>query len=185
MLADPARKALAMQSSAEGLTLTVPATAPDPVSSTIVLQVKGPLDIEQPAWSRITTARLFCPLARPACTASEIKYETGDQRDYLGFWTNPDRLGRLGRSRSPGPASLKSPPNSPPRKASLKVSVGDSRATGAASATGDYGKFKAARLGVLEIASPGKVTLAVRPVKDGWHPLNLKAIRLKPVAAAQ
>jgi hypothetical protein len=34
----------------------------------------------------------------------------------------------------------------------------------------------------VEIPSPGKVTLAVRPVKEGWHPPNLKVIRLKPVA---
>jgi hypothetical protein len=49
--------------------------------------------------------------------------------------------------------------------------------------TRDYGKFKVSKLGTVEIASPGKATLAVRPVKDGWHPLNLKAIRLKPATA--
>jgi len=63
--------------------------------------------------------------------------------------------------------------------------VGDSKTTGAAAATGDYGKFKVAKLGTLEISSKGKATLAIRPVKDGWQPLNVKAIRLKPVAAAQ
>ena len=62
---------------------------------------------------------------------------------------------------------------------------GAATSSGAAAATGDYGKFKVVKLGVLKIAAPGKVTIAVRPVKDGWHPVNLKAIRLKPVAANQ
>ena len=52
-------------------------------------------------------------------------------------------------------------------------------------ATGDYGQFKSAKLGVIEIASPGKATLAIRAVKDGWHPVNLKSVRLKPLAPAQ
>jgi len=35
-------------------------------------------------------------------------------------------------------------------------------------------------LGTLEISKAGKTTVAVRPIKEDWHPLNLKAIRLKP-----
>jgi hypothetical protein len=45
--------------------------------------------------------------------------------------------------------------------------------------------FKVAKLGRVEISSAEKVTLTVSPVKDGWRSVNLKAIRLGPVAAAQ
>ena len=68
---------------------------------------------------------------------------------------------------------------------SLRVSVGDSTTKGTAYPTGDYGKFRVTKLGTLEISAAGKTTLAVRSVKEGWHPLNLKAIRLKPAAAVQ
>jgi alpha-L-fucosidase len=185
LLTDPATKALATQSSADGLTLTVPATAPDPVSSTIVLQVKGPLDIGQVGLVQDDDGSLVLPASEARLHGSDIQYETGDERDNLGFWTNPDdwadwelRITRPGKFEVTAEiAGLE--------KASIEVSVGDGKTQGAANATGDYGKFKVARLGTLEIASPGKATLTVRPVKDGWHPLNLKAIRLKPVAAAQ
>ena len=175
-----------MQSSAEGLTLSVPAAAPDPVSSTIVLQVqRRRWTSNRPAWRRTTTARSFCPPAKPACTASDIKYETGDQRDNLGFWTNPaDWADWEFKVTRPGKFEVTAE-IAALEKASLEVSVGDSTTSGTAAATGDYGKFKVAKLGMIEIPSPGKATLAVRPVKEGWHPLNLKAIRLKPVAAAQ
>ena len=62
--------------------------------------------------------------------------------------------------------------------------MGDGTTKGTAYPTGDYGKFRVTKLGTIEIPAAGKTTLAVRPVKEDWHPLNLKAIRLKPVAAA-
>ena len=91
LLADPAKQALAMQSGAEGL---------DPFRSRSrarpgllhhrAARSKARWTSSSPAWRRTTTAPSCCPPAKPACTASEIKYETGDQRDNLGFWTNPD-----------------------------------------------------------------------------------------------
>jgi alpha-L-fucosidase len=185
VLTDPTKKALAMQSSAQGLTLSVPTVAPDPVSSTIVLKVKGALDVEQIGVAQDYDGSVVLPASEARLHGNDIKYESGGQRDNLGFWTNPDdwadwtiEITRPGRFAVTGEAASL-------EKASLEVSVGGSLASGAVSVTGDYGKFKVAKLGVLEIAAPGKVTLAVRPVKDGWHPVNLKAIRLKPAAAAQ
>ena len=109
--------------------------------------------------------------------------ETGHQRDNIGFWTNPAdwadwtfQVTKTGKFDVTAEiASLET--------ASLTASIGDSKTSGSAAPTGDYGKFKVARLGTIEILSPGKVTLAVRPVQEGWHPVNLKAVRLKPAAA--
>jgi hypothetical protein len=115
----------------------------------------------------------------------EIKYEAGPDRDNLGFWLNPDdwadwqvEISQPGRFEVVAEVAA-------PEKSSLAVSVGDSTATGSATVTGDYGKFKTAKLGTIEIPAKGDTTLSVHAVKDGWHPLNLKAIRLKPIAAAK
>ena len=184
ILADPAHKPLAMQSSAEGLTLSVPAAAPDPVSSTIIVQVKGALEIERAGLTQDSDGSVVLPAREARLHGNELQYETGEERDNIGFWTNPDdwadwefKVTRPGRFEVTAEVAAL-------EKGSLDISVGDSRISGAAAATGDYGKFRVAKLGTLVIASPGKVTLAVRPVKEGWHALNLKAIRLKPVAAA-
>ena len=151
-----------------------------------MLKVKGPLDIEQAGLAQDYDGSVVLPASEARLHGERHQIRNRRPARQPRFLDQPRRLGRLGPSRSPGPASSKSPPKSPPsNKASLEVSVGDSKTSGAATATGDYGKFKVAKLGTLEIASPGKVTLAVRPVKDGWHPLNLKAIRLRPAAAAQ
>ena len=185
VLADPAKKALAMRSGAEGLALSVPTAAPNPVCSTIVLKVNGPLNIEQPGLAQESDGSVVLPASEARLHGGAIQYEAGDQRGNLGFWTDPDdwadwtfQVTRPGKFEVRGEFASLEP-------ASLEAAVGDSRTSGAVSATGDYGRFRAVKLGVIEIASPGKVTLAVRPVKDGWHPLNLRAIRLKPAGAAQ
>ena len=46
LLADPHHKSLATENTAEGLTITVPATAPDAISSTIVVKIKGAPEIQ-------------------------------------------------------------------------------------------------------------------------------------------
>jgi alpha-L-fucosidase len=185
VLADRAQQPLAMQSSTEGLTLSLPAAAPDPVSSTIVLRVKGPLEIASAGLAQDYDGRVVLPAEEARLHGNEIKYEPGDQRDCIGFWTNPaDWADWSFQVTRPGKFDVTAEVAAL-EGASLKITVGDSNSTGTAGASGDYGKFKVARLGVLEIASPGKVTLAVRPVAEGWHPLNLKAIRLKPVAPPQ
>ena len=185
VLADPSKKALATQSGAGGLTLSVPTAAPDPVCSTIVLKVKGPPNIEQPGLAQEPDGSVALPASEARLHGDTIQYEAGDQRGNLGFWTNLGdwadwtfQVTRPGKFEVTGEFACLEP-------ASLEASVGDSRASGAVSATGDYGRFKAVQLGVIEIASAGRVTLAVRPVKDGWHPLNLRAIRLKPADATQ
>ena len=182
VLGDSAKQALPCESGAEGLTLSLPAAAPDPVSSTVVLQVTGPLEIEQAPLAQDYDGSLVLPANEARTHGNEIKYESGHQRDNLGSWTNPGdwadwefKVTKPGRFRVTAEiASL--------NKASLAVSAGESTTTGVTPATGDYGKFKIAELGEIEIPSAGKVVLAVRPVKAGWHPVNLKAIRLKPAA---
>jgi alpha-L-fucosidase len=185
LLSDPAKKALPMQNSADGLTLTVPAAAPDPVSTTVVLEVKGALEIGQAGLVQDYDGSVVLPASEARLHGDGIKYESGDQRDSLGFWTNPDdwadweiKITRPGRFEvSAEIAALDS--------GSLGITVGDNTTKGTAYPTGDYGKFRAMKLGTLEISKAGKTTVAVRPIKEDWHPLNLKAIRLKPVAAAQ
>ena len=47
LLADRQRRDLWLARRPQGLVIRVPASAPDPVSSTVVLKIKGPLDIEE------------------------------------------------------------------------------------------------------------------------------------------
>jgi hypothetical protein len=70
-----------------------------------------------------------------------------------------------------------------PASGSFDVSLGEHSIRSAAPLTASYLDFKPVTLGVVDIASAGMTTLAVRPVADGWQPMNLKSIVLTPVTA--
>src|SRR5262249_42307979 len=48
LLSDPNRKPLGSETTSEGMTISLASTAPNPISSTVVVKVKGTLEIEQP-----------------------------------------------------------------------------------------------------------------------------------------
>jgi hypothetical protein len=66
-----------------------------------------------------------------------------------------------------------------PTSASFTIATGGKKLDAKAPVTGDYAKFKTVSLGALEIARAGAVSLSLRPVAAGWHPLNLKSITLR------
>ncbi|MFA5194038.1 MAG: glycosyl hydrolase, partial [Verrucomicrobiia bacterium] len=61
------------------------------------------------------------------------------------------------------------------------LNTGNSELQAAAPKTGDFQKYKVVKLGTIEIGAAGKASLAVKPAKAGWQPLNLSVLILKPV----
>jgi alpha-L-fucosidase len=184
LLADAEKKTLAAQNTADGLMLSVPATAPDPISSTVVLQIKESLDVKEapvPPLSQDKDGSVVLPAAQARLHGEQLQFEIGTDRDCIGWWFNPAewvdweiQLTQPGRFDVTAEVAGLEP-------ASLEVVAGEHRTKVEVAATGDYGKFQIAKLGSVKIASTGKVIIALRAVKDGWHATNVRAIRLKPV----
>jgi alpha-L-fucosidase len=174
------RKTLAVANTDQGLVITLPANAPDPISSTVVLNVKGALAIEPSVICQDFDGSLLLRASEARTHGDQVKYESGDQRDNLGFWLDPkDWVDWEFKATKTGKFEL-SAEIAAPAAASFEITLGEQKVKGAAPVTGDYGSFRLTSLGVIEIAATGKATLAVRPVAEGWHPINLKSIRLKP-----
>ena len=68
-----------------------------------------------------------------------------------------------------------------PETASLEADLKGQKLKAAVPVTGDYGNFKWTELGSLDIPETGKTSLSLRGVPDGWHPVNVRSIRLKPI----
>jgi alpha-L-fucosidase len=180
LLADAKRKSLATEGTADGLVVTVPGSAPDAIASTVVLKVTGPLEIEQPIPMQAADGSLSLLASEARFHGEQIRYESGHQRDNIGFWTDPsDWADWEFKATKPGTFTVVAEVAAP-EAASFEVSVGDQKVRAEAPVTGDYGKFKTVTLGKIEIKSAGKTSLALHAVQDGWHPLNVKAIQLKP-----
>jgi alpha-L-fucosidase len=179
LLADKKRKTLATSSTGEALTISVPVGAPDAISSTVVVEIKGPLAIEQIGLVQSPDGSLILP-ASEATTHGELKYEPGEHRDSLGYWTNPNdwaswefRVTKLGKIEVI--AEVASVADS-----SIEVRMGKLSARAEVRATGNYGRFQFVKLGTLDLPVGDKVTLSLHAVKDGWQPVNVRSVKLQP-----
>jgi len=180
LLADPKQSPLSFVCGEAGVNIAVPQTAPDAISSTVVLRVKGPLEIEQQGIAQDYDGSIVLPASEARLHGDEIKYESGDRRDNIGFWTNPaDWADWEVAVNKPGKFDVTAEVAAP-EKATLEVSVGGQKTTGAVTVTGDYGRFRMVKMGTIEVNNTGKMGFALRAVQEGWHPVNVKAVRLKP-----
>jgi alpha-L-fucosidase len=166
--------------SPEGPVIVVPATAPDAIASVIALQIKGAPEVGvTPIMQEADgTVRL---MASEAELRGGLQYESGGGKDNIGYWTNPaDTASWTFKVDRPGKFQVTAEIASQ-GAGKFEVAVGSAKLTGTAPNTGDYTRFRRLNLdGSLDIASAGTVTLTVKPVKEGWQPLNLKSLTLRP-----
>jgi hypothetical protein len=175
-------KKLKVQSNPEGIEIAVPAEAPDAISSTVVLAIKGTPQVQDAVLGQSAAdGSLQLPASEAQPHGEQIRYESGDNRDCIGFWTDPKdwvewkfKITRPGRYRvSAQIAALGT--------GSFVVTFGGQKLEGTAPNTLDYGKFEQVQLGTLELVNRGMASLSVKAVADGWQPLNLRSINLTAV----
>jgi len=180
LLADPSRKTLRASAAPDGVVIETPPEAPDAISTTVVLEIRGAVEVE-PLW---LTQKADGAIALPACEAtlhgSGLKYESGPERDNIGYWLDPREWASWDfMVTAPGVFKV-SMQVAAVQKSALTIILGDREIKVPVPATGDYGRFTAVPVGTLGIGAAGKTTLAVKPVVEGWQPVNLKSIDFTP-----
>jgi alpha-L-fucosidase len=174
------KRTLATENTADGLVVSVPAMAPDRISSTIVLQIDGAPEIEQKQITQDYDGSVILQAGEARLHGTQIQYEAGSQHDNIGMWTSPDEWADWEiEIAKPGKFDVTAEVAAV-EGAGLEIRVADQKTSGNAAGTGDFGRFRVARLGSLEITSPGRVTLSIHAVTEGWHPLNVRSVRLRP-----
>ncbi len=180
MLADGTK--LEADNNEDGAVISVPPTAPDKFSSTIVLQFAGKPDIDVTPILQQSDGSVTLPASEAGLHGSPIQYEFGGGHDNIGYWTNPQDWADWNfKVTQPGKFTI-SALIAAPAPASFELSIAGQSFRCAAPITENYTTFKSVEVGVVEIPAAGENTLAVHPVPDGWQPMNLKAVELKPVA---
>jgi alpha-L-fucosidase len=176
-------KKLAVQNREDGLAISVPSTAPDKISSTIVLKFQGAPEVAIMPLLQKYDGSVTLPASEARLHGSTFNYESGGPLDNIGSWMNPnDWADWEFKVEQPGKftvsAIISSPAASP-----FELSTGGQTLRCTAPVTGDYVTFRPVTLGTIEIPAAGTVALAVHPIKDGWQPMNLKAVKLTPAGA--
>jgi alpha-L-fucosidase len=172
---------LKTHSDEDGVTISLPASAPSTISSTVVLEIEGTPDIAPMVISQRKDGVIELPAALATLHGSTFRYESGGPLDDIGFWTNPGdwadwelKLKRSGKYEINAIIAA-------PASGSFDISVNGKTIRAVSPVTASYMDFKPVRLGTIEIASTGATKLSVRPIAEAWQPMNLKQIQLKPI----
>src|ERR1019366_5773338 len=173
-------KKVKFSSTADGVEVTVPTEVPDKISSTIVLKIKGAPEVAATATILQSSDGSVRLTASDADLHGGLQYEVGNGKDNVGFWTNPEdtaswtfKVDRAGKFTVTTDIAAEG-------SGKFEVIVGGQKLSGTAPDTKDYTNFKSTNLtGTLDLPA-GSVTLTVKPVADGWQPMNLRSLRLVP-----
>ncbi len=182
LLANP-HEPLATETDENGVTISLPRSAPDKISSTIVLQFEGVPQILPALIAQKRDGSVVLSAGEARLHGGTFQYESGGQLDNIGYWTTPEdwadwefKVTRPGEfTVSASIAALAS--------GDFEISVGGQTLLCAAPNTGSYTSFASVKLGVVKITTKGNAVLAVQPVKDGWQPMNLRSVHLEPIAS--
>ncbi|MES2463370.1 MAG: alpha-L-fucosidase [Armatimonadota bacterium] len=165
----------------DGVIIQVPATAPDAISSTVVLKIAGTPTVEQARIKQDGEGQLLLLANEAVLHGSSLSTESKGGKDNLGYWTDADdwaewavTASRPGRYRVTAEIAA-------PKATAVTLRIGDQTVRGAAPATGSYDTFQKVELGSIDIKNPGNVAIELRPVAENWQPLNLRSIQLVPV----
>ena len=180
LLTDAAKTALRIERTGAELAIGVPAAAPDKVASVVVLEIKGTPEVEPVLLQQSADGSIDLPVAEAIFRGGDIKSESAGQRENIGFWTNPsDYVEWPFVVTKPGTFEM-SAEVAATGSGTIELAVGDKKVEFKVPVTGDYKKFQKVKLGTIEIPATGKTTLSIKAVKQGWQPVNIRALVLRP-----
>lgn len=184
LLTDSRKQPLRAKSTPEGLTLTVPPTAPDQISSTVVVQIQGAprVEVAPLRQGRDGSVRLAAMEAR--LHGSTFQYEAAPEHRNIGYWIDPgDWLDWEFQVHEPGEFVVTAE-TAAMGNGQFEVLLDGQVLRGSAPRTEGYTTFTTVTLGQVRIPAKGAALLAVQPIREGWQPINLRAIRLERIGPA-
>ena len=171
---------LGVEKSAGGPVLTVPATAPDAICSTIRLLIKGKPEIAEPVVEpdKDGTIRLLPGVAH--FEGDQVKVQGEGNESNIGYWTNPKDSISWDLQTSHGGKYLIQIDAAAPDEGSVLLVQGVGKLACPIPKTTDYNTFQATKVGEVTLPQGTKITLTLRPVADAWHPVNVRKVELLP-----
>jgi alpha-L-fucosidase len=183
LLAEP-DKTLPVTASERGATIEVPAVAPDPIATVVVVEIEGePQALATTLYQREDgTIRLAA--AEAEITGQQARLE-GEGELNIGFWTDVNDYAewKVGVTRGGSfEVEVNYACDGSSGDSEYVVVVGDQAVAGRTEVTGGWRDYRAAKLGKVRIDAPGVVSVMVRGLrKPGLAVMNLRSIVLTPV----
>ncbi len=182
LLSDKREKKLAVKNLEDSVVIDVPAEAPDKIDTVVVVQIKGEPKVESAVISQKADGVIELLAKDAEIVGSTARYESGDGKDNIGFWTNPaDFVRWTFKVTKPGTFDVFITYASDKGAAGSEfiLEADGQKLTGTVKETGSWTTFKTESVGRLNISKAGVCNLNVKVKKmPGWAVMNLKSIQL-------
>ncbi len=168
-----------------GVTITLPATAPDDIASVVVLKVGGPLEVEvqlpKPNEDGVLALGLDTVYIHNNEGSQNARIRDGKTGiDAITRWTDENawiewsfQTGETGTYEVWGEYSLDE------SKSNLNIGLGGQQHPVELQSTGGAQNFKKRKFGSVTIDAAGDYRLSIRPEAGAWSSINLRGLELK------
>ena len=160
--------------------VSVPKTAPDAISSTVVLEIQGAPEVLPFVVRQAPNGTLKLAGTNTNPLEGKLKYESQKTKRCIGFWTEPkDAIVWTAKITKPGAFKVKI--THAGAGAHLLLEGGKKPLAISLPSTGGYESFKTTEAGKITLPA-GKITLRLAPdtSKGKWSPVNFRSLVLKP-----
>jgi len=184
LLADKSRSPLPVTANDDGVTVKVPAEAPDKIASVVVLEIKGKPEVAPFVLTQAADGSVSLPAEEAVIHGNTAKCQAGDGRQNIGYWTDKnDWVSWDFQVKTPGKFDVEITLACIPGDAGsdYDVTVADQTLQGKVENTGDWNKFVSRTLGAVTLSKSGRYTLSVKPTAMPHSAvMNLESVTLKP-----
>lgn len=168
----------------DGVVISVPAHAPDPMVSVLKLEIDGALDVESVALQQDQEGKVeltppFAELNNPGY-GSHLIIENKGGAPNIGYWVDA-RAWVQWTYKITKPGAFKvSATIASPSKTSIQWGIDEGKQKAAVEPTGSFESFKTIDLGTVKIDAAGLHTFTIRAIAKDWKPINLRSVALSP-----
>lgn len=190
LLSDAKKTQLSVSRSEDTVLITLPEQAPDPIDSVVVVEIEGEPEVInipiQQSDDGTIRLRAFdaCINAEKVSGISSARYESGEGKDNIGYWTNPkDWVSWDFEVSQPGEFSIEISYACDKGFGGSEyiIAVGEQELSGKVEETGSWINFVIKNIGNVRLPEARKYTLSVKPqTMPGEAVMNLKSVTLKP-----
>ena len=164
------------------LILALPKNAPDPIASVVVVEVKGPIDVDMrlpkaAADGSITLGAKIADIHNSLRAHAEVQGK-GNEAVIAG-WDNPETRVAWDFDASKAGSYKVQADVSGPGGGKMKLEVGKTAVAAAIPADSASGR-RTVDLGTISVPGTGMQTLQLRPETEGWQAIQLHKVVLIP-----
>ncbi len=185
LLSDASRAALQTTATEDGVTVKVPAEAPNAIDSVVVLEIEGTPEIAPFLPTQSEDGEIALLAMDATIHGNTAKYEMAYDRDNIGVWKDPkDWVSWEFKATQPGKFEVQVilSCDKESEGSDYTVSVADQNIAAKVADSGGWNTFRIRKIGQINLPEAGRYTLTVKPSSmPGKQVMDLHKVILKPV----